>query len=371
MITRKILFAAASLAAAGTLALSATANAATSGIVTYSNAGSNAVAGWFAFAGDSTTGYFTHLNSYLGSAGNSTIENLPVSTLKLLTNNPVPSDNFWTPQPNSGSTINTKILGGFGLGLCDRQTDYGAQIGDVYVGNGLMDVVAATGIFDPSTQQNGDACEGGLVNQGPGPFPGAANPGSLGSIVVLLQGIPVNDTIQVDMQSAPYMWNNHPAHSVSFAAIDLSRPSLSNAADLCLPNSRNPVPSPSATTPPLNGEQCTFTGARFNEADAGVITDTTPAPALNIAVPAPNTGGLESNGLDELVRFAHVKVSANGINGHMSHGNTESPLQNGPWTTYAVAATGDGLPNGPRYLVPSNFGADNFYVAGGLGLINP
>jgi hypothetical protein len=96
-----------------------------------------AVSGYFAHALNNSVD-FTHITSYVGSDGDSTLENLPASTL-------------------------TNIEGGAGIGLCNQGTGAAAQLGDIYIGGGLMDVVYATGTFGTALN-NGDKCENGVVN---------------------------------------------------------------------------------------------------------------------------------------------------------------------------------------------------------------
>jgi len=319
MLSKKWLFAAGAAVLAGGLSLSATANAAVTSTVTYSNAGTNAVAGWFAHSLNQVA--FTHENSYIGSSGNSSLSNLPVST----------------PM---------NVLGGVGLGLCDEATGQAAQIGDINIGNGLVDVVAATGTFGPAIQ-NGNPCENGVVN----PM-GATNAMGNLSFKALLTNVPVNDTVDVDMKSNPFhAFSGNPADSVSFQATDLNHPAMVGS-----------FVSPA------------FTGAVFTETDAGVISDTAKAPAITgTPVPASDAGSLSHSAPNELVRFAHVKVSANdyGNHGNVNHGNAGAPLQaaNTDWNASPVVSTQDGTSTGALYLDVSNFGADNFYIKGGVGIV--
>jgi hypothetical protein len=319
MTKKKWLAAGGAAVLAGGLSLSATANAAVTPAVTYSNAGTNAVAGWFAHSLNQEA--FTHGNSYIGSSGNSSLSSLPVST---------PTD----------------ITGGAGLGFCDEASGQAAQVGVINIGGGKEDVVAATGTFG-TVLQNGDPCENGVVNP-----TGKTDTAGNFSFSILLAGVSVNDTVDVDLQSnALVSFNGNPADSVAFEATDLAHPTETGS-----------FVSPA------------FTGAVATEMDAGVIADTAMAPAITgTPVPASDAGTLARSAPNELVRFAHVKVSVNNNapGGHESHGNRNAPLQaaNTAWDTSPVVATQDGTPTGALFLDVSNFGADNFYIAGGVGIV--
>lgn len=143
MIRKRVLAFGGAVALAGALALGGTAGAAP--VVQYTSAGTNAVAGYFANADEVD---FTHIDAYIGSDGAHTIAQLPVSTV----------------------TGTISIKGGAGDALCNRTPGsapgdgYAAQIGDVYVGGGLMDVVYATGQFTGTPKNNSNPCENGVVN---------------------------------------------------------------------------------------------------------------------------------------------------------------------------------------------------------------
>jgi hypothetical protein len=101
--------------------------------------GANSISGYYAHAINNGID-FSHITSYAGSDGQHTIEQLPVSTI--------------------GSPV--AINGAAGIGLCNQQTGEAAQVGLVYAGGGLMDVVDATGYL--VSGYNGDLCQGGIVN---------------------------------------------------------------------------------------------------------------------------------------------------------------------------------------------------------------
>ena len=367
---RKIGFGLAAVVAAGTLALGSTANAAVSPTVTYTSTtaeGGNSVAGYSAFSAGEVN--FTHIESYIGSSGNSSCENLPVAAN--LAGMPV-GTTFTDVTPSAVKTT-TSITGGAGLQLCDRNVGgsgnlgEAAQLGVVNVGGGNFDVVEALGAFNPFSQTNaalnssGNVCDNGVLGSAPG---------SVALIVkVLLTGIRANDTVQAGILYDPHSHYTFDGHIVqkgyiTFYTTDLSNLGLTNQDFL----GGGTVFAQDVT---IEGHTCHFNPLLTNEADAGVVSDTTLSPSISgTQVPAPNGGSLEWNAPNELVRFAHTKASANStvIGGHETAG--VGAFYNVPaWTAYPVASTSDGTSTGMLKLDPQVFAADNFAVEGGIGLI--
>lgn len=350
-------------AAVAAVVLAGTAVAGT-GPVTYTSTtleGGNSVAGWSAFSASEVN--FTHIESYIGSSGDSSWENLPVVKTTTEFGNPA----TWTVgKTMTGlSPLNTEgtpdpITGGVGLQLCDRNVGAlgeAAQLGIVNVGAGNFDVVEALGAFvGPALNSSGNMCDNGVLG-------GAPN--SVALIVrVLLTGVRANDTVQAGILYDPhsrYTFSGRLVQKgyVTFYATDLSNPNNTNQDFMGGGN----------YFVPRNGLD--FHPLLTNEADAGVVSDTTLSPSVSgTPVPAPNGGSLEWNAPNELVRFAHTKASANStvIGGHETAG--AGAFYNVPaWTAYPVASTSDGTPAGMLKLDPQVFAADNFAVEGGLGLV--
>lgn len=331
---------AAALAGAGLGFAHSGAGAATQ--ITYTGAGANSTAGWSAFSPDLVR--FSHIETYIGDAGDSSLENLPIASDIAFAD---PGDDI-TKLATEGA-----IQGGAGIQLCDRNTGHdgaAAQLGLVQVKPGWFDLVEGLGFLgnDNALNSSGNVCDNGLIGEAKGSTPE--------HVVVLLTNVHVNDTVKVGILYDPFhpFWfdtQEFPAGTITFYGTDLSNLNNTN------------VDSTEASD--------WFANNRFftNEADAGVVSDTVQSPALtNLAVPAPNFGVLLHKGTSELVRFAHVKVNANNaVNGQ---GEVQGAFQsNKDWTTNPVAATTDGASTGLLYLDPSVFAADNFYVAGGLGLV--
>lgn len=302
--------------------------------VTYTSAGANAAAGWYAFSPDQVN--FTHIESYIGSSGDSSLGSLPADPSLI--------------GVAAGQSVPSNPTGGVGLALCDRKSGAAAQLGEVNLGNGTLDVVEALGTFG-STALNtgGDVCDNGLL--------GNAQGSTAIYLKVLLTGVKLDDTVQggilYDLKDS-YTYNHHHAGAgfATFYATDLTTTSTNyDIIDL----------------PSYLGH-----GVLTDEADAGVVADTTSAEALTSSVPAPNNSATKSSAPNELVRFAHVKVNGNSVvtGGSETEGAFETPV-NGAWSDYAVAATQDGQAGSPLYLVGSQFFDDNFYAAGGTGIITP
>lgn len=313
----------------------------------------NSVAGWSAFSASEVN--FTHIESYIGSSGDSSWENLPV----------VAGAGAW----HVGTTLNDvgpnltnhdPIMGGIGLQLCDRNVGaFGeaAQLGIVNVGGGNFDVVEALGAFvGPALNSSGNMCDNGVLGSAPN---------SVALIVrVLLTGIRANDTVQAGILYDPHSHYKFDGTLVqkgyiTFYATDLSNLGLTNQDFM------------GGGIMTGNRDGINFHPLLTNEADAGVVSDTTLSPSISgTPVPAPNGGSLEWAAPNELVRFAHTKASANStvIGGHETAG--AGAFYNVPaWTAYPVASTSDGTATGMLKLDPQIFAADNFAVEGGLGLI--
>jgi hypothetical protein len=297
---RKIVFAAVPLAAASLLALSAAASASVSPNVKWTSKAHAAVAGYYAQAtGQQDPVAFTHATSYLGNDGQSNQEK-------------------FTPSAPPA------IQNGGGIGLCDQSTSEAVQVGDVYVGGGQLNVVYGFGHFGAPVN-NGDPCENGIV------APTAGH--------VLLTGIPVNDTVRVDI-----LYDGHHAHNgchagqVLFLAQDLS------------------------ASGPLARSYCIWMphGTEFTEGDAGVVADTTNVASIPdlVNVPLPDT--FRSENL--LMTFAHVAFNANSLTGGPE---VKGSLQSSPfWTAFPVASTNNGqpVPAGSLLLATGQFRSDHFRV---------
>lgn len=342
----------AAVGAVGVLALSgavaATGQAhASQGPVTYTSTtanGGNAVAGWDAFAPG--TFNLTHTESYIGSSGDSSWENLPVDSA--LAGASVGHVLGSTQQPE----------GGIGEALCDRNTGSNgeaAQLGVVNVGGGSFDVVEALGIFGShALNSSGDVCDNGIL--------GAALGSTALIIKVLLTGVHANDTVQAGIlydSRENYTFGGHlkVKGDITWYATDLS-----NTADTNSDSLGGAAYFPAGSQPLLT-----------NEADEGVVSDSAGTVALTgVSVPAPNGNGLTSTAPNELVRFAHVKLSANStvLGGHTVSGAGSFQASGVPWNVNPVASTSDGTATGILKLDPSQFAEDNFYVSGGIALVS-
>lgn len=353
---------AAALATGGALAASGTAYASVSPSVTYTSTtaqGGNSVAGYSAFSPSEVN--FTHIESYIGSKGDSSWENLPVASG--LAGKSV-GDTFGPFI--GGSTIPGQIdpiKGGVGLQLCDRNVGAlgeAAQLGLVNVGGGNFDVVEALGAFvGPALNSSGNMCDNGVLGSAPK---------SVALLVrVLLTGIRANDTVQAGILYDPnshYTFKGNLVQKgyITFYATDLSNLGLTN---------QDFMGGGVYFQPNKDGLGYPFHPLLTNEADAGVVSDTTLSPSISgTPVPAPNGGSLEWNAPNELVRFAHTKLSANSVViGHGGVSGAGAFYNNSMWNAYPVASTSDGTPTGMLKLDPQNFAADNFAVEGGIGLI--
>jgi hypothetical protein len=144
MKVRKIAIgAAAATAVLGAVVVGATSAHASVGPVQYTPAdNANSISGYYAHAINDGIN-FSHETSYAGGDGQHTIEQLPA----------------WDGVQGHA------IGGAAGIALCNQQTGQAAQIGLVNVGGGRVDVVDATGYFT-NGGNNGDECQGGIVNPG-------------------------------------------------------------------------------------------------------------------------------------------------------------------------------------------------------------
>jgi hypothetical protein len=389
----------------------------------YTTAGVNSIAGWYGTANNGVAP--THLSAYLGSSGNSSLSNLPQAVV------------------DSTGKI-TSVPGGLGMALCDATTGEAVQVGDVNIGGGKMDVVAASGDFGTAINNN-DRCQNGVVNptastgshtvsetvafsyapnsniltvtSGRTPAVGTAvtitipvadvaNANTvLGSTIfnattgigtlyvtnatfhtfelatttngtpitvpstvaagsytatwtvtahstgqdfqVLLQNVPVNDTVAVDMQLNKG-FSFGAATGVTASAKDISVNQPGASATFSLPG--NTV---------------------FDEVDTGVVADTTLSVALTgVTVPAFNGNGTTSSAPNELARVAHFDVSANVQGAHEFHGakaTAGAPLASSTaFTASPVVATIGGTANVNNVkLDTSNWFEDNMYISQG------
>lgn len=297
---RKFSLAVLPLTAAAALALGGVASASV-GPVQDTPAGANSISGYYAHAENDTVN-FTHLATREGGDGNHTIEQLPA----------------WG---GAGSEVG----GAAGIALCNQATGNAAQLGLVYVGNGLVDVVYATGTF--SAGNNGDLCQGGLVN------PTGAK--------VLASNIPDNNSVDLDVLYDAA--NPHPSfrgHSfakgtIIFAATNLGAPGVSYLAGVLSP------------------------GRAFNEADAGVVADTATDTALTGTFPAAYNG--HNSDANELEGFSHTLADGNSVlpGGTETHGTFYS---NPAWGAFPV----DAVANNHTYEGVTTFTDDGF-----LDLVGP
>lgn len=310
-----------------------------SGRVTYTTAGASAAAGWSV---RSAAVDFTHTQGRYGSAGNSSWENLPVSTLGTVT-----AGEDITALAHAGG-----INGGIAQELCDTAQGapgYAAQEVIVQVAKGQFAVIETIGAFGKDAANGTDVCDNGVL--------GAAAGSTVTEAKVLLAGIKANDT--VDMNT---LYNARTHYSVNFDGgnRNVEKGHVTFAAE-------NLKSGAIGFDDSIAGA---FITSSFitDEAAQLVTADTAQAQVLTgTSVPAPNGGVLEGNAPHELFRAAHSIVSGNAIDGSgTSHG---SYFTSPGWTATPVASSADGTKGGALYLVPSAVRADNFYVAGGDGIV--
>lgn len=263
---KKILFSGAAAAgAAALLALGGVAHASV-GPPSFTPAGANSVAGYYAHALDDTIN-FTDLTSYVGSDGSHTLEQLPVSVI-------------------SSSSGGSSIGGAAGIALCNQSTGKAAQLGVVNDGDGTVSVVYATGTFGAAVS-NGDKCQNGIVNPA-GLKTGYAHFG------VLAAAIPDNNTNSLRIEYDPrdnFSFGGHhfTAGTVVFAETNLGAPGVSHV-----------------TSVNIHGY-----GVTFNEADAHVFADTQHVVPLPGTMPYPYAGHNSDPGL--LAGFSHTQWSGNSV----------------------------------------------------------
>lgn len=362
------IFAAVAVAAGIALAAGGTAGAAVTSTPSFTTAGVAAAAGWSVRSANVN---FTHTQGRFGSAGNASWENLPEApagtwAAQAVTGDVIEGVTVSSAGAQSVSGLETLagvsqrdripsgVLGGIGIELCDTvqgSPGYTAQMGIVRTGPNAFKVLEVVGEFGPvALNSNGDVCDNGLL--------GVAKGSLAVEVKVLLTGVTANDTVDMNL-----LYNERTRYSVFYNQrnINVARGHIT------------------FTTQDLNtgaiGEDTSISGSFLtqtfvtNEAAQGVVSDTTHAiPLSGVTVPAPNGGVLESSAPSELIRVAHSQVSGNSvaIGGHEVQG---SFFTNSAWTAQPVASTSDGLPGGILYLDPSQVAADNFYVAGGQGLV--
>jgi len=343
--------AAVALIGGGAAAATLSASASVSSPVRYTKSGAVTVAGHYAHSTDNEFN-FTHIESYLGSDdGGTSLEYLPVAPLVTDDNgNPVTDGSPITRLLRSNEP--GIIMGGVGVGLCDSAGGEAAggdaiQLGAVYVGNGKKDIVEVSGQFGPviNTQNfSNDRCQNGLLSTDPGAH--------IVNGEVLLANVPVGDTVQAGILTDPF--HTFFLGSQAFTAGHM----VFYATDL-VTNDNN------------NGHLGGFVNGNLvaNEADAGAVSDTTESLALTgDPVPLPNFGAYHHVGVSSLARWAHILVNGNNnVTGTETRGAFQSNLD---WTDNLVASTSDGTSIGILKLAPSNFGADNTYVGGGVGIVS-
>lgn len=338
---KKILFAAVPVAAVGALALGGVASAATA--PSFTTAGVAAAAGWSVRSANVD---FTHTQGRFGSAGNSSWENLPIDSELA---------GAVTGQ-NITSFLNDRVLaGGIGAELCDTSQSapgYAAQEGIVRVGPNSFDVIGSVGSFgNTAHNSNGDVCDNGLLGVAPGSHVAESK--------VLLAGVTANDSVDLNVlynAKTNYHVTDEQNHTfqVTRGHITFTTEDLSNGEIGFDDSIAGAFISPNFVT---------------NEAAQGVVADTTAAiPLTGVSIPASNAGSLVHTAPNELIRVSHSAVAGNSI----AVGGSEvqgSFFTNSAWNATPVASTRDGSPNSSLYLDPSLVNEDNFYVAGGQGLV--
>lgn len=303
----------------GGVALAGTAHASISPVVEYTQKTSNtAVAGIFAHAPSSSVN-FTHITAYVGNDGGSSQEQLRPVTDFPIGNVP-------------GGTVNG-VVNGVGLGLCNQgyvhlPFGFGAQIGQVYVGGGLVDIVWAVGPFGHALN-NGDPCQNGVVNS-------TAN--------ILMANVPVNDTVELDIlydYAHSYFWRGegHGAGFITFSGTDLS--------------------ATPGTTVQDGTSLLRYPGLKFNEADAGAVADAIAVNPLQGSVPLPDV----KFSPDLLATIAHLKLNGNVTGGNELFGPAWGNSVG--WNSFYVAADKNGgLPSqgNPLYLAPGQVRSDHIRI---------
>jgi len=276
------------------------------------------VAGIFAHAPNSAVN-FTHVTGYVGNDGGSSQEQLDSTT---------------PPSPNVEGRVITTPVNAVGLGLCNQGfgpfNGYANQIGEVYIGGGLVDIVFGGGIFAPAVN-NGDPCQNGVV---PPVFNGGAR--------VLMANVPVNDTVQLDIlydyaHGYSFRGHSHPAGFITYSATDLSATPGTTVQDGFL------APA----------------GLKFNEADAGAVADTATVNPLACNVPAADV----KFSPDLLTTVAHLSLNGNVTGGHEIFGPAWGNSVG--WNSFYVAATRNGGPcvqGNPAYLVPGTVKSDHIRI---------
>jgi hypothetical protein len=164
--------AAVAIAGAGALALGS-AGASTVAGTEYTNAGVNPVAGYLVQSVDPTENV-TQVSSYIGSGNSHSLAALPEG-----------------------------VQNGFGIEVCDHETGEAIQVGVVHTGVNTMDVdyaVGDLGLFSDNTQvpseSNANVCQNGVLGGGIG---GKDFKTFFGGVKQLLVGVPINDTVSVQL----------------------------------------------------------------------------------------------------------------------------------------------------------------------------
>ncbi len=336
-------FAVALLPLGASLAVSGAASASVPAAPSYTTAGVAAASGWIVRSANVD---FTHTQGRFGSSGNASWENLPIASgLSAVT----------AGQDITSAVQGGDLGGGIGAELCDTSQGapgYAAQEGIVRTGQDSFIVIGSVGWFGPVAHNNfGDVCANGLLGVAPGSHVAASR--------VLLTGITANDTVDLNL-----LYNARTRYQVvneSGRTVQVTRGHITFATQDLMTGGIGFDDSIAGS----------FISSNFvtNESAQGVVADTASAvPLSGVTVPAPNGGALESSAPSELIRVAHSGVSGNSI--VIGGGEVKgSYFTNTAWAATPVASTSDGLPGGILYLDPSADDADNFYVAGGIGLV--
>jgi hypothetical protein len=280
------------------------------GPVQYTPAGADSISGYYAHAVNDTID-FSNLTTYMGTDGQDTLAQLPVSTV----------------------TGTVSIGGAAGIGLCNQDSGNAAQLGAVNVGGGKTDIVDATGFF--TAGNNNDLCQGGIVN------PDGVNgtvAGKKATFGVLAGPFSDTDTVVLNVLYDPhaaytFKGKHHAAGTITFAVTDLSAPGVSYQASVSAP------------------------GKVFDEADAGAIADTQTLVPLSGTPPYLNPGVNGNLNADPqlLEGFSHTQFSGNTEvpGGPEYHGSFySSPVV----TAFPVASSA----NSKTYLGPTVFSEDHF-----------
>ena len=326
----KLITMAGSIAIAAVLALGGAASASTG--AEYTNASVNPVAGYLVQSGP--TANVTQVSTWVGSGDSHSLAALPESTSN-----------------------------GFGTEVCNSATGEAIQVGIVHTGANTMDVDYAVGnlgkkyiggiLTSVGAESNANVCQNGVLANfdvtGPTKLVGASEgipatasgPDTQGVPAILMSGIPINDTVSVELT-----YDNGKAHDY--------RGNKSHIGDWVVTASVVP-----------DGEYTTYAGGLTEQTawvvpgsgkfdDAGFGTEANFAQALSPL----------SDGSVYLGSQAHMRLEYNSV------GSADYTLGNVPAELIAVSSTSNGdAPGdgGTTYIAPTAIHNDGFGVdEGGL-----